>query len=485
MKMKYSILTASVRRGLVLGTLGIGMLGLMPSVGAASEPSIQEQLEALQLQLQQQQTLIAAMQKEIDQQELTDKKMQAAGQAITQQAADTEQLAQQAGADVQQVAKSVGLDLSKVTDQIAPGDAHDVEIRGTNTVLSIAGFIRASGIYDFDQIESPTKFSPAHIVINGNPSDVPDTNTTFTVNASRFAIGSLTDTDKGQIKTYMEWDFDQNTTSASADFRMRQAWGEIEDIIFGGSLLVGQAWTTWDDIPTLPETMDFMGPNASQQNRSPMIRWIKDYGDDATLWLALEQPHYNVTGGSREGSMPDFIATVNWHGDWGHLKPAFVARQIRADNTMVDDTDSVFGWGIQLAGRVEMPFLGEKDNFKFQTVYGQGIGSFNDDGRFDDAMFTADGDMDTIDSFQIFGALQHWWSPTWRSNFVLGWVDVNNKDEQTDDSLNNTTYTAVNIVWSPMDKVTMGLEYLWGQRTNKNQDDGSASRIQFMTKVAF
>jgi hypothetical protein len=46
-------------------------------------------------------------------------------------------------------------------------------------------------------------------------------------------------------------------------------------------------------------------------------------------------------------------------------------------------------------------------------------------------------------------------------------------------------YFAGNLVWSPIDHMDIGGEYLWGQRDNKNGDVGTARRIQFSTKYLF
>ncbi len=471
---------------MTLLALSIGALVLGSATSQAATPSTQQQLDALQQQLEQQQSIMKEMQRQLDTQNTDEDQMLQEEKVIKQQTGTATSLSQQSDREVHAVAKAEGIDLSKVTDQFSKSSGHDFAVPQSNTVLTVSGFIRASAIYDTDQIASPTKFAARHIVVDGDPAGQPDSRTTFTVNASRFAIGSVTPTESSTVTTYMEWDFDGNTTTDSPDLRLRQAWGQMDNIILGGDLLIGQAWTTWDDITTLPETMDFEGPNASQQSRKPMIRWIRDFDDDLTLWLAFEQPDFNITDGSREGSMPDTIATLNWHGDWGHIKPAFVGRQIRAkDDINGAGKDTVFGWGTNVAGNINMPFLGEKDNFKFQVTYGAGIGSYNDDGGFDDALYNADGDLKTIDSFQAFGAIQHWWTTTLRSNVVYGWVNVDNRSAQPDDSLNETIYSAVNLVWSPMDKVTMGGEYLWGQRENKNNADASTSRIQFMTKFEF
>ena len=468
---------------MILIALSIGLLGLTTTVSQA-EPSLQQQLERLQRQLEQQQHMIQEMQRQLDEQKTADEQRQREEQQIRQQATEAERVAQQADQEVEEVARAVGIDLSRETDRFGDSKGTQLKIPETDTVLTISGFIQGSAIHDFDKIASPTKFVPSDIVVNDQPSGQPDNRTTFTANASRFILGTSTPTERGKLSTFFSWDFNGNTTSSSADLRLRQAWGQLDNFVLGGDLRVGQAWTAWDDLHALPETMDIQGPNGSQKKRQPLIRWARDFQDKYTLWVSLEDPDYDITNGNTKSAWPDTVVSVNWHGDWGHLKPALVGRQIRGDDPN-GGSDTAIGWGTQLAGKLKVPLLAEKDNFKFQVVYGAGIGSFNNDGGFDDALFDNDGDLKTIDSFQGYGAFQHWWTSSLRSNVVFGWVDVDNRSEQSGDSLDRTLYAAGNLVWSPLKQVDMGFEYLWGKRENKNNDDGTASRIQATSRFKF
>ena len=257
----------------------------------------------------------------------------------------------------------------------------------------------------------------------------------------------------------------------------------MHDFFLGGGLRVGQSWTTWDDVPALPETLDFNGPNGSSQLRQTLVRWTRDFQDKYTLWVAIEDPDYSIGNGDNESAWPDTIVSLNWHGDWGHLKPALIGRNIRGDNAS-GNTDSAVGWGVQLAGIINMPLLAEKDNFKFQVAYGGGIGSYNNDGGIDDAVFDGN-DLKTIKSFQGYAAYQHWWIYSLRSNAVFGLVDVGTRSMQPDDTLDRTLYGAVNLIWSPAKQMDIGGEYLWGHRKNKNGGDEGANRIQCSVKYKF
>ena len=46
-------------------------------------------------------------------------------------------------------------------------------------------------------------------------------------------------------------------------------------------------------------------------------------------------------------------------------------------------------------------------------------------------------------------------------------------------------YGAVNLIWSPFPQVTLGSEFLYGWRVNKDNSTGNAPRIQLSAKYNF
>jgi hypothetical protein len=434
--------------------------------------------------------MIEDMQHQLDEQKEANKQVVRESEKIRQ---ETESIAREAeaevesialGADIESASPAEGIDVSRETDRISETQDKHLRIGDTNTVLTISGFIRASANHDFDKIASPTKFLTSEIVVNGQPPGQSDSNTTFTANASRFIIGSTTPTAKGKLSTFFSWDFMGNTTSSDEDLRLRQAWGEMENLMFRGDVRVGRSWSTWSDIRALPETINFSGPNGSQQRRQALVRWSRHFDDKYAFRLAFEDPEYEIANGGTQSSWPDTVAALVWDEEWGHLRPAVIARQISGDDPN-GGSETDLGWGVQLAGDVKVRKLDEKDRFKFQVVYGSGISHFNVERGFADAFFDDDGDLKSLDSFQGYGAFQHWWTKNIRSNAVFGWVDVDNVSEQSDDSLDRTLYTSVNLIWNPVREMSMGFEYMWGKRKNHNNDDATANRIQATTKIQF
>jgi len=444
----------------------------------------QRQLEAQQKTLEAQNKVLRDLKKRVD----TLTKEEA---VVEVKAAEAERLAekavrqaQEAKAEAEQAFRiAIAVDIEK-EEELHRSKGKTFSIPDTETLVTLSGFTKVDVIHDFDKIASPAKFVAKDIVVDGQPSGEPSSRTTFSANASRFVIASATPTDYGKLSTFISMDFFGNSTDASPDPRLRQAWGQLDNFFWGGGLRAGQAWSTWNDVPAQPETLDFEGPNGLQQTRQPLVRWSRDFQNEYTLWAAAENPDYSIANGKEKSAWPDTIVSLNWHGSWGHLKPAFIGRHIRGDNDDGGKDDTVFGWGVQLSGIINAPLLAEKDNFSFQAVYGGGIGSYNNDGGIDDAVFDGS-DLKAIETFQGYGAFQHWWLDNLRSNAVFGYVDVDTRSVQPGNTLERTMYFAGNLIWSPVKQMDIGGEYLWGQRDNKNGAVGTARRAQFSTKYLF
>ncbi|MBU0734763.1 MAG: hypothetical protein KJ573_03985 [Proteobacteria bacterium] len=375
------------------------------------------------------------------------------------------------------------IDPSREEDRMHYHDFMHFRVPRTETIVTVSGFAKGSVIHDFDAIQSPTEFVTSKIVVDGKPPDVPGSRTGFTANASRFVVGSATSTGIGRLSTFISMDFFGNSDSASPKPRLRQAFGQLDDFFLGGSLRVGQSWSTWDDVPSLPETLDFQGPNGAQQTRHPLVRWARDFGDSVAFWAAVEDPDSSIENGDSRTRWPDGVLAINYHGDWGHLKPALLLRDVRGE-APGGNVQSEFGWGASLSSTINLPILHKKDNLKFQIVYGRGIGSYMNEDGVNDGVLDG-GNLKLLPVFSGFGALQHWWIEGLRSNAVFGWLDIDNQGVESGSTLGRTLYLAGNLIWSPIKQMDIGGEILWGQRKNKDSARGAATRIQFSAKYKF
>ena len=363
------------------------------------------------------------------------------------------------------------------TDRMKPGQGVHLALPKVRTKVTVSGFVKLDVIHDFREINSPAKFISTEIVVPGSAMG----QTTISANVSRLIVGSASASPLGRVTTFLSMDFFANPLGRSPDPRLRQAWGQIDDLRFGGGLRAGQSWSTWDDVPSLPETLDFEGPNGSDQTRHPLVRWIQPAGEHVVFWLAIEDPESTINGGESETRSPDGVVSATWSGDWGHVKPAVMLRDLGASDG--GGVARAFGWGAQASGLIKLPWWGGRDDFRFQIQYGEGIGIYVNDST-EDAVLSG-GTLFPLPVFTGYAAVRHWWCPTVRSSAVFGWIDFQNLPVQGPDALDNALYAAGNLIWSPIEQLDVGVEVLWGRRRNKDGQSGYDPRLQFSAKFSF
>lgn len=378
--------------------------------------------------------------------------------------------------------------------QVARGDKEHPEdqwkgsfaVDGINTRVKIGGFAELDIIHDTDAIGSKGQFVTSTIITrNETKTDGSDGQTNFSVSPSRLHIETHTPISQHRLKTFLSIDFFGKSMDVQPDPRMRKAYGELSNILFGGDLLVGQAWSTFSDLEAYPNVLDFQGPNSFFGTRQPMIRWSKGLADGLKLMVAAETPNNHIIQGADSlTSWPDGVFSMDWANAPFHLMGSIVARDLRASYNN-GPTETAFGWGGSFSGKVAMPFFAEKDILTFSATYGEGIGSnFND--QPPDIVFDSTGtNFEVIPVFGWFVSYEHWWNSQFSSTLVYGALDVDNQATQSMDSLDTTQYAAANAVWKPNEHWLLGVEALWGKREDLDGEDGTDFRTQFTSRFIF
>ncbi len=132
-----------------------------------------------------------------------------------------------------------------------------------------------------------------------------------------------------------------------------------------------------------------------------------------------------------------------------------------------------------------LPFLGPKDNFKFMLHYGDGYGSQLKGGPKEAVFDSSSSELVTIGVFGSYGGIQHSWSEKFRSNLAYGYVNSDNPGFVSGDTFDNTTYVAVDLIWAPYKNVSLGAEYLWGERENEDGASGTGKRVIFSSRFTY
>ncbi|MCK4838170.1 MAG: hypothetical protein KAS94_05165 [Desulfobulbaceae bacterium] len=359
-------------------------------------------------------------------------------------------------------------------------------VEGLNTRFKIGGFVELDVIHDTNAIATPGEFVTSAIVTgDATKAEGSDGQTSFSVNPTRLYVETRTPVKQGRLTTFLSMDFFGDSTSTGPAPRMRQAYGELSNILFGGDLLVGQAWSTFSDLEAWPNVLDFQGPNSFFGTRQPLVRWTRGVADGLKLMVAAETPdNHIIQGADALTAWPDGVLSMVWDHAPVQMMGSVIARDLRASFNN-GPTETAIGWGAGISGKLGIPFLVEKDFLTFSVTYGEGIGSGFNDAPPDAVFDSAGANLDAIPVFGWFVSYEHWWSRQFTSTFVYGALDADNRAAQPPDSFDKTQYTSANLVWMPTERWLFGVEGLWGKRVDKDGAEGTDFRTQFTGRFTF
>ncbi|WP_343221742.1 DcaP family trimeric outer membrane transporter [Pseudoalteromonas sp. MMG022] len=356
------------------------------------------------------------------------------------------------------------------------------------TELNYGGYIKLDAIWsDF----SDGSLSSGHI---GRDFYVPGTtpvsatsssDAVFDMHArqSRFNLATRTKLDDGsEIKTKIELDFIASTggnerVTNSYSPRLRQAFVTYKGWLFG------QAWSNFQNVSALPETLDFVGPaEGTVFVRQAMVKY-----STGNWSFSAENPESTVTTADSarvetdDASMPDFTARYTYNADWGHFAVAALARQLTYKVGAADETETSLG--ISASGRVNFG----KNNLKFMMTQGQGLGRYVGLNVANGAVFDGN-DLHAIDSTSGFVGYQHHWNEQFRSTFLYSFFLADNDESLLSITGNPTksshSYSA-NLLYSPAKQLTFGIEYKVATRDTEANIDGDLNRLQLSAKYVF
>ena len=448
----------------------------------------QRQIDAQQRQLETQMEMLQRLQSEVE---------RLAGQTETERVTPSaEDAPAQPGSAPQPASASVAREASTKTG-VAQSDRFDsrsptsvdasyfdptatINVPGTETSVGLHGFVQFQIMHDTNG-PAGNQFDTAFIPVDGAPSE-----TKFNVNPSRIAVSSVTPVSDGQLNTLISMDF--NGQVDRPDPRLRLAYGEFVNEGLGLGLLGGQTFATMADLRAVPETVDFAVPAGSWAQRQPLLRLTKAFRGGFLMEASLETPqNVRYIDAEKRTRLPDAVLAGTWivnHDYLRHFRLNALARDLRAEGAN-GVTDSAVGWAVAASAKVDLPFLGKRDNLRLNVHHGDGYGTQLKGGAEEAVFDTARSALDMIEVSSLFGGIQHFWSDKFRSNLTFGHVSVENPASVASDALDSTTYASANLIWNPYAKLTLGTEYLWGERKNVDGASGTSDRFLFSSRLDF
>ena len=438
------------------------------------------EVEARQKEIDKQGRLISEQSQQIDTQ-------RQAIQLLQQQADQSKTLASE---DVSEAEKELRSRLETVEQSIkssqqSESTAYDINsfpgslpIPGTSAAIKIGGFVKMNVVESFDPIGTDDRFIVGSIPA---PQQRGSSGAALTVSQSRLSIEMRDTTKYGPVRAFLEADF----AGAGDTFRLRHAFGQYK------SFLIGKTWSTFMDARSRPEELDFEGINGQILMRQPQIRYFPKIGQDWHLLLSAEDPGATIQGGRGISQTPDLVASVQrtWFDRW-HFKTSFLLRNLYGEcDCLQSKSDSVRGWAFSASGTTGVTRWNERDNLHLQLNYGEGYSHYVNDlnsVEVPDAIFdTETGKLIPVPVFAMYIAFQKWWSPSMRSSFIYGYVNVDNKYITDPAAYDSTHRFTANFIWSPIARIDLGAEILIGSRTNENGDKGEAKQVQLSAKYRY
>jgi hypothetical protein len=365
--------------------------------------------------------------------------------------------------------------------------------------LEIYGFVMMDAGYNFNQIHPDwfdvvrTTKLPAYKDQYGT-----DGNAYFSVRQTRFGVKGYHNTPLGELKTHFEFEmFGTGVDAGQTTIRLRHAYGEL------GKFGAGQYWSPFMDIDVFPNTLEYWGPAGMAFFRNVQFRYMPIQGD-SRLTFALERPGASADQGNYDDrieldnvkprfKLPDLSAEYRYGKKWGYVELAGILRKIewedQNNSPTYDISGDAIGWGLNLSTNLN---LGKSTIFRGQYVFGEGIQNYMNDApadigiqnNFSNPRQPVLGVALPVQGLVAF--IDHNWSSKFSTSIGYSSVSIDNSDGSTDDAFKHGDYAIVNLLYTPVERLMMGVEMQYGKRTNFRDDFTSEIvKMQFSFKYSF
>lgn len=363
--------------------------------------------------------------------------------------------------------------------------SHAVDFEVGDTKASVYGYAKLDMIYDVDNELGDLAARP-RILIDGQEGS--DGHTTMHAYESRLGFKTATPMGGSNLTTMVEVDWFNNAPEGG-DLRLRHAFGSWNGI------LAGKTWTNFGSLLGKTPTIDLAPqPGQSKVGRKAQLRYSFDNWhialenpdpDDYADGVAASNPSAkkNVLGDAKS-ALPDLTLRYQNQAAGLHYSAAAMVRQLEVDGEGMDDTAT--GYGLNLAARYPAT---EALTLRGALTWGDGIGEYMQNNPSAPGYW----DGDSIETVEAWGANVGMSLAAGPGAINLGYgISKADLDDAyangfaTGDGANEQ-FEAVhlNYIWSPIQRVSYGIEAAYHTREVVDGRDGDAVRLQGMVKYSF
>ncbi|MBU1009577.1 MAG: hypothetical protein KKD74_05525 [Bacteroidetes bacterium] len=352
---------------------------------------------------------------------------------------------------------------------------------GSEYRMKIGGRVKLDMLYDFNGTSDRNQFLMSQIPINGSPEEANRGYFNMFVRESRFSIDMRRVTaGKVPLNIFIEGDFWASTNNAN--YRLRHAY------IVVGNFIFGQTWTTTSIMESIPNIIDFAAGDALYGGRAAQIKYQKRINDKWKWAAGIEMMDYigidnafNQPGSASLG-LPAIGGRLDYSWKTGMLALGVNLAQMRWDGG-----DSLYTTASQIAMVIGGRQYVGKDFFTFNVALGKGSGDniMALTGSNSNAILTPDGELETMPAIAVLLGYVHKWNDRFTTNASVAYTTLDPSEYRAPESMKAAAIGHINLIYQATERLYAGIEYMWGERMNKNSDFGRANRVQAMVKFDF
>lgn len=337
--------------------------------------------------------------------------------------------------------------------------------------VKLYGFVRGDASYQVDG--GNAIFNRINAVSLDNTADQNKTQDRFysTATTTRFGLDFKTPIEGQELGAKVEVDFRGSNDS----LRIRHAYLTLNHWLFG------QTTSNFLATDLQPEMLDFNSPLGIGTFRTPMLRYSNKLSTDTSYFLGLEK-------GRDDNRFPALTAKLkqNFAAGKGTSSLRLLAQELRVTEA---DNETAFSWAVGLGASYkvtdQLRVLGDyshvkgDDKFLLYTNTAYNLGPE-----------TADLNLNEFDALTVGTTYQ--FNPKVRGTLGYGLMLANDSNDFADylavtDTVQNKTLQQgwLNVMYNPVTPVTLGVEYIYGERETFSGVKGKDNRVGAMARYNF
>ena len=336
--------------------------------------------------------------------------------------------------------------------------------------LRILGSVRYLAVYDNVNFKDKNSFNTFFIPTPATGDKIP--NYYNGLSQTRLGFEITRRTGKENVFIRLETDF-----AGANGFRIRHAYGQINRI------LLGQTWSLFSHINSLPSTVDFAGPTGSIHARTPQIRYsVPKLLGETNFAFGLEYlpPDLNIPDSLHIEAfqlIPNITVRADRNFRWGSAQISGILPVL--SGIYNDKLELIPGWGISASTVINSWVNGK---WHFQGVVGKAISKYFNDlaGNGFDIQFPPDGGKTSPFTYGFYATYEHRWLTMLYSSFTYGMNSLEQESFTSDNIYSQGHTFRVNTFWDITDGAKAGGELIWGTRENKDGAIGNATRFNLL-----